>query len=336
MLQAIGLDNAQERVYRALLTRGTSDGPTLADRLSLSERAVVRALHRLEQSGLVKAAGEQRTEWAVLPPRVAIGALLARHRLDLEKVELEAGRLGEEFRAFAVDPTLQEAVELVVGVESVAERFRQLQLGARSEVCALVTDEPMAVSGEDNRAEEESTARGVRYQVVVERQALARPGTLTELRRALDRGEEVRTVDVLPTKLVIADGAVAMAPFDARERRPAAFVVHAGGLLDSLNGLFASVWHQAVPLRLTGDGGPETAEGGEPDDVDRSILSLLLAGHSDTSISKLLDIGLRTLQRRVSRMMHLAGASTRYQLGWQVSERGWLTRDTGTRTHTHH
>ncbi|MGX1668144.1 helix-turn-helix transcriptional regulator [Streptomyces sp. NPDC055400] len=336
MLHAIGLDNSQERAYRALLTRGASDGPALADRLSMSERTLARALHRLEQLGLIKASGEQCSEWAALPPRVAIGALLARHRLDLEKVELEAGRLGEEFQAFAVEPTLQEAVELVVGVEAVAERFRHLQLGARSEVYALVTDEPMAVSAEDNRAEEESTARGVRYRVVVERQALTRPGTLAQLRLALDRGEEVRAVGRLPTKLLIADGAVAMTPFDPRERLPAAFVVHTGGLLDALTSLFAAVWQQALPLCLDDDGAAVTAGRPEPDGVDRAILSLLLAGHSDTGVAKLLDIGLRTLQRRVSRMMDLTGATTRLQLGWHVSERGWVTREAGTETIAHH
>ncbi|WP_432181362.1 helix-turn-helix transcriptional regulator [Streptomyces sp. NBC_00063] len=333
MLQAIGLDITQERIYRTLLAQGASDIPALAGQLSLAGRTVARALHRLEQLGLIKESGDEHATWAVLPPRVAIGSLLARHRLDLEKVELEAGRLGEEFRFSAVEPTLQEAVELVVGVEAVAERFRQLQLGARHEVCAFVTDEPMAVPGDQNAAEEESTARGVRYRVVVERAALTRPGVLAELRAALDRGEEVRAVGRLPVKLVIADGAVAMTPFDPRERRPAAFLVHGSGLLDAVTGLFEAVWQQALPLRLDPEQARGMAQLVEPDGVDREVLSLMLSGHSDTSVAKLLDISLRTLQRRVSRMMELTGATNRLQLGWHASERGWVSRDRVTNAH---
>lgn len=57
------------------------------------------------------------------------------------------------------------------------------------------------------------------------------------------------------------------------------------------------------------------------------MLSLLLAGLTDASVAKQLDIGLRTVQRRVKRLMELTGATTRLQLGWHAHERGWVARD---------
>src|SRR4051812_767477 len=54
------------------------------------------------------------------------------------------------------------------------------------------------------------------------------------------------------------------------------------------------------------------------------VLSLLLAGLTDASVAKQLDLGLRTVQRRVKRLMDLTGVTTRLQLGWHAYERGWV------------
>ena len=54
---------------------------------------------------------------------------------------------------------------------------------------------------------------------------------------------------------------------------------------------------------------------------------MLLAGLTDASVAKQLDLGLRTVQRRVKGLMELTGVSTRLQLGWHAYERGWVSRE---------
>ena len=56
------------------------------------------------------------------------------------------------------------------------------------------------------------------------------------------------------------------------------------------------------------------------------MLSLLLAGFTDARIGKQLDLGTRTVQRRIQSLMHRAEVKTRLQLGWHAYDRGWLTR----------
>lgn len=102
-------------------------------------------------------------------------------------------------------------------------------------------------------------------------------------------------------------------------------MVHASGLLELLAGLFESVWREALPLRLEASEVVEE-EPDQPDATDLEVLSLLLAGLTDASVAKQLDLGLRTVQRRVRRLMELAGVTTRLQLGWHAYERGWVTR----------
>ncbi|MEU3955273.1 helix-turn-helix domain-containing protein [Streptomyces achromogenes] len=326
MLAAIGLDETHEAAYRALVSVGAADVADLARRLTLAEQDAERALRRLERHGLAAQSPARPGRWVAAPPGVALAALLTQRRHELEQAELTAALLAEEYRATAAEPAVHDLVEVVTGASAVAQRFLQLQLGAAEEVCALVTGDPMVVSGTENEAEEQAAGRGVRYRVVVERAVLDRPHGLTELRAALGRDERVRVVDRVPTKLVVADRSLALVPLTSKTAEPAALVVHASGLLELLAGLFESVWRDALPLRLGAEGVTEEPPG-RPDPTDLEVLSLLLAGLTDASVAKQLDVGLRTVQRRVRRLMELAGVTTRMQLGWHARERGWVTRE---------
>lgn len=325
MLGAIGLDEAHESAYRALVSVGAADVPDLARRLTLGEHDTERALRRLERHGLAAQSSARPGRWVAAPPGVALGALLTQQRHELEKAELAAALLAEEYRATAAEPAVHDLVEVVTGAAAVSSRFLQLQLGATEEVRALVTGNPVAVTGGENHAEEQAADRGVRYRVVLERAALDLPDGLTELTAALGRDEQVRVVDTVPTKLVVADRTLAMVPLTSHTAEPAALVVHASGLLELLCGLFDSVWRDALPLRLGTSGAVEQQPDG-PDGTDLEVLSLLLAGLTDASVAKQLDLGLRTVQRRVKRLMELSGVTTRLQLGWHAYERGWVAR----------
>ncbi|MEU8887677.1 helix-turn-helix domain-containing protein [Streptomyces sp. NPDC048442] len=330
MLSAIGLDEAQEATYRTLVAVGAAEMSDLAHRLGSTEPETERALRRLERQGLAAQSTSGTERWVAAPPGVALGALLTQQRHELEQAELAAVLLAEEYRAEASEPSVHDLVEIVTGASAVAHRFAQLQLGAVEEVCALVTGHPVAVTGYDNAAEERATARGVTYRVVLEREVLTLPRGVLELTAALGRDEKVRVVDRVPTKLVVADRSLAMVPLTGRDAEPAALVVHASGLLESLMGLFEAVWREARPVRL-GWEGPGTGTAVElpdlgPDGMDLQILSLLLAGMTDASVAKQLEVGLRTVQRRVKGLMEAAGVTTRLQLGWHAYERGWVGR----------
>ncbi|MFI2372666.1 helix-turn-helix domain-containing protein [Streptomyces sp. NPDC018833] len=327
MLGAIGLDERQETAYRALVALGAAEITDLAHRLALPEPETERTLRRLEQQGLAAQSSARTGRWVAAPPGVALGALLTQQRQELEQAELAAALLAEEYRAESAEPAVHDLVEVVTGASAVTHRFVQLQLGATEEVCALVTGRPMAVRCADDEAEEKAATRGVTYRVVVEREVLMMPGGIAELTAALGRDEQIRVVDRMPTELVVADRSLAMVSLTGRGAEPAALVVHASGLLESLTGLFEAVWREALPLRLGGGGDAVTTATAGPDTTDLEILSLLLAGMTDASVAKQLDLGLRTVQRRVKGLMELAGVTTRLQLGWHAYAKGWVARD---------
>ncbi|AQT75089.1 helix-turn-helix domain-containing protein [Streptomyces sp. fd1-xmd] len=325
MLGAIGLDEGQESAYRVLVALGAAEVPDLAHRLTLPVPQTERALRHLERHGLAAQSSARPGRWVAAPPGVALEALLTRQRHGLEQAELAASLLAQEYRAEAAEPAVHDLVEVVQGASAVAHRFHQIRLGAQKEVCALVSGRPQGVTGTDDEAEDRAPVRGVDHRVVIEREVLTLPSGIREVSTALARGEQVRVTAQVPAGLVIADRTLAMVPLTARGAEPAALVVHASGLLESLAGLFEAVWRESLPLRLGAGGSPEES-GAVPDGTDLEILSLLLAGMTDASVAKHLELGLRTVQRRVKGLMEAAGVTTRLQLGWHAYERGWVAR----------
>jgi sugar-specific transcriptional regulator TrmB len=329
LLGAIGLDDLQETAYRALVNLGAAEVPDLARRLSLPESDTERALRRLEQHGLAAQSSARTGRWVAAPPGVGLGALLTQQRHELDQAEMAAALLAEEYRSEATAPAALDLVEVVTGASAIAQRFLQMQLGASEEICGLVTGPPIAVAPDENdEAEERATERGVVYRLVFEREVLELPNAIGELADGLRRGENLRVADRVPTKLIVADRSLAMVPMTVHSgTEPTAIVVHTSGLLDSLIGLFDSVWRDALPLRLGEDGKVLGDDSGGPDPTDLEILSLLLAGMTDASVAKQLDLGLRTVQRRVKGLMELTGVTTRLQLGWHTYEKGWVARN---------
>ncbi|MCF3102425.1 helix-turn-helix transcriptional regulator [Streptomyces roseoverticillatus] len=209
----------------------------------------------------------------------------------------------------------------MTGARAVDERLLHICRGATVEICALLAGSPSASS---------DTGSGIPRRTVVERTGLA----------ALpDAGDPtlIRVADRIPAELVIADRAVALLPFTPRTAgtaalregpEPAALVVHRGPLLSTLVNLFEDIWNEALPIRVCADAARRRAVDGlpaGPDALDLEVLSLLMGGLTDTSVAKQLGLGLRTVQRRVKRLMELAGVTTRLQLGWHAAAHGWTT-----------
>lgn len=355
MLGILGLDEPAERVYRELVQLGPCSVEALALRLGLDLEPVAEAVALLEAKSLANrnAVGQVHTA----PPQLALGALLTAQRHALGQAELTAAALAEAYHA-ASSQNAHDLVEVAVGAEQVRQRFEHIQLSAETELLALVQARVEVVEAGAGDAEMVAVQRGVRYRVVLERSLLDGQRTLADLSANVLGEEQVRVVEAVPTKLLVADRATVMLPLSvpgaggsggaagaaggsggvgtsgagtsgADGHRvggegPMALISRAPGLVTAMLGLFESIWQRAVPVRLAVEAGPASPSESRPTALDLRILSLLLVGATDAAIAKQLGLGLRTVQRRVAHMMDLAEISTRLQLGWQAHERGWL------------
>ena len=61
-----------------------------------------------------------------------------------------------------------------------------------------------------------------------------------------------------------------------------------------------------------------------PPAQDAHLLALMAAGLKDEVVARQLGLSLRTVRRRIARLMDELGADTRFQAGIEAARRGWL------------
>ncbi|MFU8874379.1 helix-turn-helix domain-containing protein [Micromonospora sp. SL4-19] len=327
MLGALGLNTDEESVYRRLVGRTAASAADLADTTQLPEAAIRAALSQLMADGLVKRTPDG--EFSAAPPAVALGALISERRDGLHTAELALVTLAEEHRVAMAGRSISELIEVVTGVDGIRHRFAQVQHAARTQVRNFVTAPFVAVPPGTNTLETVMMDRGVEYRVVLERAALAEPGMIAETAASLRKGVQVRVVESLPIKLVLADAELGLVPLTVESGgEPGAVLLHRSGLLSAMDALFEIVWRHAHPLDVSAlvgltDGDATAVDANGPTELDRKILALLLAGLTDHVVANQLDVSLRTLQRRLRHLMDLAGVKTRMELGWYAAHHNW-------------
>jgi DNA-binding CsgD family transcriptional regulator len=318
------LDAREEQTYRLLVGLSAARAAELAEVAELTQHEADEVLQRLQAKGLVTVQAADEPVFSPLPPDVAFGTTLLRRQESLEAARKTVAALNEEFRASASRRDAHHLVEVIVGATTLRERLRDLQNAARKEILWFCRANPLAMQGADNTEEYGALSRGVRYRAIYERALIETPGELDSIAEGVSWGEEARVLPTLPVRIAIVDRSTAICPLvrdDESIGEPSAAIINRGQLLDALLALFESYWELATPVRLQPDD-EQRVEG--LDGSERLLLSLLVAGVPDKSIANQLGISRRTVQRRLDRLMALAGVDTRTGLAFQAAKRDWL------------
>lgn len=326
----LGLTKSQSLAYRELVASPSLDAAELAQRLGCDPGDALDVLRTLENHGLAARQSADDSRFQAAPPEIALGALLARRKDEIRAAQVELIELEEDFRRSSALRPATDVVDVVRGADAVKHRIMQLQLGARETVESFTKPPVFVMSAEDNTAEDQAVARGVRYRVVVDRVFLdTGMMRVDDVAEAIENGEEVRFSERVPIKLFIIDRRLAFVPIqtvvDAEDSGltpdlVGALIIHPSGLLDALIALFDAVWRDATPFARPG----EQAGAADLEYQDARILGLMLVGLTDQSVANQLGLSLRTVQRRVKVLMDIAGVSTRIQLGWHAARKGWI------------
>lgn len=317
MLEALGLTELEEQVYVALLGRRELAVSQVAREVKRGERTVAATVTRLEQLGFVTRLPGSPTRLTAIRPEVAVGALAARRTEELSAAVEAAHQLSDRFpKELRARP--EDLVEIVVGRAAVSTRFVQLTRGVRTDL--LVLDRPPYAQNVAavNTSETDVLGKGVAVRGIYAPEAFDLPGAYEQAMAAVRAGEDARVHGAVPLKLAIADRCEALLPLAGDGVVDSALVIRAPTVVSALVQLFELLWAQAWPLAVW-DGA--TAHG--PDaHVDRELLGMLATGMKDEAIARDLGISVRTLGRRIGRLLDALGARTRFQAGLQASRTG--------------
>lgn len=318
-----GIGAAEEHTYERLLEHPGASLEEISASTNISRVQARKLLHALEEKGLVSRSPAKQPRYLPVPPDVAVELLILGKQEELERTRLAVHELTAKFRHTAEGDHPLHLVEVVSGRTAFAQRYNQLQRSATTEVLALDKPPYMAAPDDCREGERVRLRRGVRWRGIYARDSLEVPGTLDSIRELAKAGEEARTLSNVPLKLAIADRRVGLIPLNVEPGREEAVVLHASALLDALLTLFDTLWERAVPIGASN--GHVAALGHLPlADADERLVDLLAAGLKDQAIATQLGLAFSTVERRIRRLMHLVGASTRVQLGLQLALRGWV------------
>jgi DNA-binding CsgD family transcriptional regulator len=147
------------------------------------------------------------------------------------------------------------------------------------------------------------------------------PLTLRHLHGVGSDGAEVRTAAEVPMSALVVDSMAAVFPLapSAARHRVGVVVLRLPSVVITTMELFERVWTEATPL--------DEAAGGRdaPDDRERALLGLMLAGCTDEAAAARLEVSVRTVRRMVSDLNERLGARGRFQAGALAAERGWIS-----------
>jgi DNA-binding CsgD family transcriptional regulator len=241
---------------------------------------------------------------------------------ELERSRLAAANLAADFDS-ANRTNIDGALDVAHGPEAVRARIAALVSQAKTEVVSMMLSgsgyvDPVAMP---RRADLASPAPGVRFRTVAMDRARQDPLTLRHLNNSVTDGVEVRTAPEVPMSALVIDSNVAVFPLapTTTRHRVGAVVLRLPSVVITTVELFERVWTEATPL--------DQAAGGRdaPDERERELLALMLAGCTDESAAGRLQVSVRTVRRLVSDLMERLGSRSRFQAGALAAERGWIS-----------
>jgi len=322
-LAVLQISTDAEELYRRILRSGPSTLAPIAADLGWSLSLATEALESLIGNRLVR----ETVDGLILVehPRPALERLLGDEeaRLDTRRRELvdaraAIARFTAEHRAAGASrgaPETKPVWEIVssqMAVALVEHTLRSTTGLIRNSVLSLKVGPGLDEDGA--RLRRAALAVGREQRAIYAIEALEDPVGRRWVRSMADAGEQQRVSASPPSEFAVfgADVVLAMAEWGSAESDH--IVIRNPMLIAAFTTMFDFAWDLSHPMP------------GARRDIsqDRQLLILLASGVKDEAIARYLGWGLRTVRRRVAKLMDDLGAQTRFQLGAAAQSRGLL------------
>lgn len=327
MFTALGLTTDANDLYQMMLDHPDHGVAELAEVLDWNEHRVRAAIDQLADSSLLQDTEPGGGRLRVISPQLALDSLYTRQQAEVARrqEELTASRVAAsqmiaEYTASS-NESEKYAVERLVGLEAVRRRIGELVASARRETCGFSPGGPQTP---ENRAASRPLAEAMAERGITDRTIFLEslrndPESVEHVRWLISLRNEVRVVPVLPMRMYIVDGEVAMVPLDPHDSSRGAAVIREPGAVAAFLALFETVWATAAPFGET-----QRRDLDDPGSLPRALLRLLAQGYTDEAAARKLGVSLRTERRLISDLMEQLDARSRFQLGQKAMERDLL------------
>ncbi|MFP8907070.1 MULTISPECIES: helix-turn-helix transcriptional regulator [Streptomyces] len=216
----------------------------------------------------------------------------------------------------------EPSIESLKGEKVIGEALRLAVESCREELLTAQPGggRPPALLAEALPRDLALVRRGLRQRTLYQHSVRSHRPTLAYIERVLAEGAQVRTLDEIFERVIICDRTVAFIP-GAPERKSAALAIRHPGAIDFLTKVFEHMWERAEPVSVSMDRHrPDLLT----DSVRRTVLRMVVTGHTDESIAARLGVSARTVSTHIKKISEALGSRSRAELGYLVSQRRLL------------
>jgi hypothetical protein len=316
---ALGLTNAQERLYRQVLAATGTPVLQLAEGLLRTSDQLLDELGPLVQVGVVTV--DPDGVLLVATPADAMGMVLAQHARSMLECSQQLdtmSRLLPELRGNGPVPPSDEAQPIAGEVVIRGDVPAQLAAWIREttgELLFLRPDQWRLPSESQMAVAVAAAIQGGRSARAIYPARALREAPAVLVGRA-SIGERIRVVPEVPTRLaVIGDRVMLPEPPGLSNER--LLTLRQPGLVELAASYFEALWERAVAV-------PALDQGKSTPDLNGLLLRQLAQGAKDEQIARTLGVSLRTVRRRIAAIMTELGVDSRFQAGVEAVRRGWL------------
>lgn len=319
------LEQVTHRAYVVMLRRRRWSVEDLAREVGTSPETAQRAADLLISR--LQAVQSAPGVYEAQAPDVALRRLAAGHEQMAMRarsmVPTLTGIYEQARRPRAADSEHEEPIvrQLAPGREAV-EVIESMYQTTDSELYSMWRYGETAIAM-DARTRETEGFRGmaptVMHHLIVE--ASHSEGTRAASRRfGWQANSRIRQVARAPISAVVADRHSAFVEMSSGHEEPGgvyAFVTQDAAIVGGVLRVVEALWESGGAMYVS-----EPSVDGNA--IDQRVLALLAGGASDRTIARQLDVSLRTVERRVRRILEELSAPTRFAAGCEAVRRGWL------------
>ncbi|WP_051966855.1 helix-turn-helix domain-containing protein [Kitasatospora mediocidica] len=315
-------------VYRYATRRSSIGCAELPASLGITRAEAQAALTQLVELRLLQPAGRSGDTYAAVNPMSAALQLLSPSELELSTQQQTIDRIRNDMRLLlplyqegAIAREEDDGFEVISDLPSVRTLLEKLAAECQSEV---LTSQPGG--GRDARLLMETATRdrvvldrGVSMRTLYQHTARFDLTTCDYVQRIVDYGAEVRTTGNGFMRFLVYDRRTAV--LSLADNAHGAVVVRVPEAVHFVAQSFDWAWATAEPFptRSTWDEARSIS-----DDVNKTLLRMLVNGLDDRRIARQLGISLRTCQRRISDLMTRIGARNRLHAGYLICQQGLI------------
>lgn len=331
------LEPESVRLYKMAVENPAWNRESARTELGISGERLDELVTALRERTLFRRSLDPEREYDAVGPETAVAELLAEEEKQIRQRQNEMAKVRAEMLSLL--PTYfearqsrraAEAVDVIEDIDMVRHLLGDRARRVKHELCIA---HPGSGMSEDGLARSLALdlvmlERGVVMRSVLQHSTRYHAATQRYVGEVLRHGAQVRTVPIVPRRLIAFDREVAFIPPETGDPAKGAVLVQEPGVVEHLLSSFDLMWHNGRPFPFTevGDKDAEVTDdsGQARDEMMRAILEQMASGAKDEMIARRLGISVRTCRRHIATITADLGADSRFQAGMLAQQRGLL------------